>query len=246
MHERIFDEMRNIVVSGGSGAIGAAFIAALARKHPRAFIHNLSRTPWTCSNAWIQPIAVDHTDENSLRDAARAVARRGDLDLVVVAGGLLHSEALMPEKSLRDLDAGKMCNVLCANTIAPTLLAKHFLPLLARDRRAVFAALSARVGSISDNHLGGWYSYRASKAALNMIVRTASIEVRRRNPRAIVATLHPGTVDSALSRPFQGSVAPENLFSPEFSVARMIDVIEHLDISDSGHCFAWDGSRIKP
>ncbi len=238
--------MRNIVVSGGSGALGSAFIAGLARKYPRACIHNLSRTPATPADAQVRPVQVDYPDEASVQGAAETVTQAGAVDLVIVAGGMLHRGDMMPEKSLRDLSADKLLALYAANTVAPALMAKHFLPLLPRDRRAVFAALSARVGSISDNRLGGWYSYRASKAALNMIIRTAAVEMGRRNPQAIVAGLHPGTVDSALSRPFQGNVASERLFSPQYAVARMIGVIEGLTASDSGCCLAWDGSRIDP
>lgn len=152
----------------------------------------------------------------------------------------------MPEKSLRELTAEKLVTLYSANTVAPALFAKHFLPLLPRERRAVFAAVSARVGSISDNRLGGWYSYRASKAALNMILRSAAIETARRNPEAIVAGLHPGTVRSALSHPFQRGVAAGKLFRPDYSASRLVDVLAGLTPADSGHCFAWDGSRIAP
>lgn len=133
-----------------------------------------------------------------------------------------------------------------ANTIFPALMAKHFLPLLPHDRRAVFAALSARVGSISDNHLGGWYSYRASKSALNMIIHTAEIETRRRCPDAIVVGLHPGTVDSALSDPFQAGVPEGKLFTPQYSVSCLLGVIDGLQPGDSGGCFDWQGKRIEP
>jgi len=113
-----------------------------------------------------------------------------------------------------------------------------------RGERTVFAALSARVGSISDNQLGGWYGYRASKAALNMLVRNLAIEERRRNNRAIVVTLHPGTVDTALSRPFQGNVQPGRLFDPERAALQLLDVIEDLKAPDSGKLFDFEGLEI--
>lgn len=238
--------MRNIVVGGGSGAIGAAFVAELARKYPHAWISSLSRTRSDFSDARIRPLHVDYLDETSLQSAAERVEQYGSVDLIIAAGGILHQADMMPEKSLRDLSADKLLTLYSANTVGPALIAKHFLPLMPRDRRAIFTALSARVGSISDNRLGGWYSYRASKAALNMIIRSASIEMRRRNPQSVVVGLHPGTVDSALSKPFQGSVALERLFSPQYAVNRMIEVLEGLNASDSGYCYAWDGSRIEP
>ncbi|UWQ45143.1 SDR family NAD(P)-dependent oxidoreductase [Leisingera aquaemixtae] len=238
--------MRNIVVSGGSGAIGSAFVGELARKYPQARIHSLSRSPVARVPEGVHRLQVDYLVEDSLQAAAEQVAKEGAVDLMILAGGILHQGDMMPEKSLRELSAEKLLALFTANTVAPALTAKHFLPLLPRDRRGVFAALSARVGSISDNHLGGWYSYRASKAALNMIIRNAAIEIRRRNPQAIAAALHPGTVESGLSEPFLRNVAPEKRFSPQYAVSRMLDVIAALTPDDSGQCFAWDGSLIEP
>lgn len=238
--------MQNIIVSGGSGAIGSALVNELAQRHPQACIHSLSRSFDAPVPEGVQAIEVDYLDEESLAAAAKQAAQHGPADLVILAGGILHQEGVQPEKSLRELSAEKLMALFAANTVAPALAAKHFLPLLPRGRRAVFAALSARVGSISDNRLGGWYAYRMSKAALNMFIRTAAIEIRRRNPLAIAAGLHPGIVDSALSRPFQRGLAPGQLVSPQDAAARLIDVTEGLTPADSGHCLAWDGSRIEP
>lgn len=238
--------MQNIVVTGGSGAIGSTFVSELARRYPQARVHSLSRGAAAAASPNIRCLQVDYETEDSLQAAAEQVAQAGAVDLVVVAGGILHQHDIMPEKSLREVSAEKFLTLFTANTIAPALIAKHFLPLQPRDRRAVFAALSARVGSISDNHLGGWYAYRASKAALNMVIRNAAIETRRRNAEAIVVGMHPGTVNSNLSRPFQRNLAAGQLFSPEVSVARMLDVIDRLEPEDSGHCIAWDGTRIAP
>ncbi len=130
------------------------------------------------------------------------------------------------------------------NSIGAILLAKHLLPLFKHGDRSVFATISAKVGSIGDNQLGGWYGYRASKAALNMLMKTASIEYGRTCPQAIVVTLHPGTTDTRLSLPFQGNVPPEKLFSVERTVTQLLTVIEQLEDSDSGQFFSWDGSRL--
>lgn len=238
--------MRNVVVSGGSGAIGSAFLNELARKYPQASIHSLSRRLKASAPPGVQTLQVDYLDEDSLQAAAGQVAGKGAVDLIILASGILHQGDITPEKSLRELSAEKLLELFSANTVAPALTAKHFLPLLPRDRRGVFAALSARVGSISDNHLGGWYSYRASKAALNMFIRNAAIEIRRRNPEAIAVGLHPGTVESGLSQPFLRNVAPDKRFSPQYSVSRMMAVVQTLTPSQSGHCFAWDGSCIDP
>ena len=132
------------------------------------------------------------------------------------------------------------------NAIGPALVAKHVLPLLPRQGKSVFAALSARVGSISDNRLGGWYGYRASKAALNQLIRTLAIELARQRKDAVCVALHPGTVDSALSRPFQGGVSENKLFAPAFAAERLLSVIDEIDASASGQLLAWDGQVIPP
>ena len=126
------------------------------------------------------------------------------------------------------------------------MVAKHFLPKLNKENRSIFAALSARVGSISDNQLGGWYAYRTSKAALNMVIKNAAIEIGRLNKKAIIVGLHPGTVDSNLSMPFQGNVPDGKLFTPEYSVQKLLQVLTNLTSEQSGKCFAWDGTEVKP
>ena len=135
--------------------------------------------------------------------------------------------------------------VFSINTLGPALIARYFIPLMKKESASILGFLSARVGSISDNQLGGWYSYRASKAALNMIIKTLSIEVARNNKNAVIVGLHPGTVESNLSNPFQGNVPDGKLFSPEYSVTQMAEVINRLTPNDSGNCFAWDGQRIE-
>lgn len=192
------------------------------------------------------PFSFDLTDEPSIALAAESIAAGGPLDLVIVATGILHGDgANMPEKSWRTIDGAEMAEIIAINTIGPALVAKHMLPLLRRDRRAVFAALSARVGSIGDNRLGGWHSYRASKAALNMLVRNFAIEFAARNPQGVVVSVHPGTVDTALSRPFQRNVRPETLLQPEQSAAHILSLLEGLSPADSGDFFAWSGERIE-
>lgn len=219
-------ERRRAVVVGSSGGIGAALVAALTAAGTE--VVGLSRPD------------LDLEDEASI--AAAAVRIGGPLDLVIVATGVLHAPGLAPEKAIRDLNAASLTRYFAVNATGPALVAKHFLPLLARDRRAVFAALSARVGSISDNRIGGWYGYRASKAALNMLVRTLSIELARSRPEALCVALHPGTVDTGLSKNFQRGVP--DLFTPGRSASAMLDVLAELTPGDSGGCFAWDGQRI--
>lgn len=168
------------------------------------------------------------------------------LDLVIVASGILHAPGIMPEKSLRDISADKFMQLYQANAIVLALIAKYFVPALSKKHRSVFAALSARVGSISDNRLGGWYACRASKAALNMTIKNVAIETQRTNKQAIVCALHPGTVDSPLSEPFQKNVPEGKLFTADYSVACMLQVLDSLTSSDSGKIFAWDGKEVVP
>ena len=227
----------NIAILGASGAIGSAFTKRLSEKYRNASMFAFSRNG--------QHI-IDYNCEDSLAEAAEFAAKEKPLDLVIVANGILHDEGLMPEKSLRDLSAKNFHRVYAANTITPALIAKYFLPKLNRDQPSIFAALSARVGSISDNQLGGWYAYRASKAALNMIIKNAAIELGRRNKHAIVVGLHPGTVNSDLSKPFQSNVADDKLFTPDYSAEKLLEVLENLSPKQTGKCFAWDGKEVLP
>lgn len=192
----------------------------------------------------ITTFPFDLLDEQSIASAAHEIGKDGPLDLVIVATGVLQTEELRPEKSWRALDMTDLAMAFAINATGPALIAKHTLPLLRKDARSVFAALSARVGSIEDNRLGGWHGYRASKAALNQLVRNFSIELGRNNPEAIAVTLHPGTVDTSLSRPFQRGLPTGQLVSSSASAANLLQVIEQLTPKDSGLLLAWDGSRI--
>lgn len=225
------------VVVGASGGIGRALLDAVEAGGRFAWAEGLSRRAEGAAH-------LDLTDEASIAAAASRLAARGEVGLVLVATGLLHGPSLAPEKTWRSLDADALARAYQVNAVGPALVAKHFLPLLPRRGKAVFAALSARVGSIADNRTGGWYAYRASKAALNMLLRTLSIELARTRPDAVCVGLHPGTVDTALSRPFQANVARERLFTAEFAAARLLDVVEQLTPAESGKLFAWDGQPI--
>lgn len=225
------------VVVGATGGIGAAFADLLEEEDAHARI-------WRFGRSLARDAQLDLTDEASIAAAAARVAAGPAPSLILVATGVLSEDERGPEKALRDLDPAWLARMFAINTIGPALVAKHFLPLLAGEGTPVFAALSARVGSIADNRLGGWHGYRASKAALNMLIRNFAIDAARTNKRAIVVGLHPGTVDTPLSRPFQGNVAPGKLFAPDRAAVQLLDVIEGLKPSDSGKCFAWDGSEV--
>ena len=221
------------VVIGASGGIGAAMVRRLEASGRFAVVHALSRSG----------TELDLADEASIVAAAARVGQGPAPTLVFIATGVLH-HGFEPERSWRALQADHLLRDFRVNAVGPALVARHFLPLLPRDRRAVFAALSARVGSIGDNRLGGWHSYRASKAALNMILRNLAIELARTHPQAVVAGLHPGTVDTGLSEPFQKGVKPEKLFTAESSAERLLAVMDALTPAASGRVFAWDGQVI--
>jgi len=226
--------MRAVVI-GSSGGIGRALADGLEARG--ADVVRLSRSG--------SDTPIDITDEASVKATAEAVKDGGAPDIVIVASGLLSDgEGLQPEKSYRHQSMDAFQRVFAINTFGPGLVAKHFLPIMPRKERAIFAALSARVGSISDNGIGGWHAYRASKAALNMLVKNYAIEQARRNAEFIAVSLHPGTVDTGLSQPFQSNVPDKQLFTPQQSAGYLLDVIEGLTPADSGKAFDWAGKAI--
>ena len=236
----------NVAVVGANGGIGSAVVNTLkdCPQVERLFAFSRRDIDFD-SHPKITPARLDLLDEAAILEAAAMLGEAGPLHLVFVATGMLHQGSdILPEKSWNALDPDVMARAFRINAIGPALIAKHFLPLLAMDRKAVFAALSARVGSISDNQLGGWYSYRASKAALNMLLKGFSIELARRNASALCLGLHPGTVDTGLSAPFQRGVPAAKLFTPMASAEYLLKVIDDLKPEDSGKVFAWDGTGI--
>lgn len=236
--------MTTAMVIGANGGIGAALVAALANSGRYDRVIATARSEPAALPTGVDYQAIDVVDPASI--AAAAARIDAPLTRVIVATGTLHDDDGGPERSLRDLDADRLARMFAINTIGPALVLKHFAPLLPRDTPATIACLSARVGSISDNRLGGWYGYRASKAALNQIVRTAAIELARSRPRAVCVALHPGTVDTGLSRPFQSRVQAEKLFTPGYSADRLLAVLDTLTPAQSGRIFAWDGAEIAP
>ena len=233
------------VVFGATGGIGTALVAQLAQSGNYTMLHAGGRRVVTSTPPGVLPFTFDLTNEASIAISAQAIGAQGPVDLAIVATGMLQEEGLqLPERTWRSLDPATMERVFAINTIGPAIVAKHFLPLMRRDARSVFAVLSARVGSIGDNKLGGWHSYRASKAALNMLVRNFAIELKMHNPLGIVAAIHPGTVETRLSRPFRRNVPSSQLFEPERSAREIVKTLDRLTPNDSGGHFAWDGQRI--
>lgn len=236
-------DLRCIVV-GSSGGIGAALVEHLVKNPQVTRVHTLSRSGRSHPSSKVANLTFDFTDEESLIAAAQALQEVGPFDIILIATGLLQGEGISPEKNLRALSHDGLAKSFEVNVTGPAMSAKYLAPLLRRDKKAVFAALSARVGSISDNRLGGWYAYRASKAALNMILKTLAIETGRRFKNQIILGLHPGTVDTDLSKPFQGNVPEGKLFTPEFSAERLLAVIDNAVTDDSGNLFDWAGKQI--
>ena len=236
----------NIAIIGSAGSIGSAFIQNLSSFYPDAKICAFSREKLKDEHPNVTYHTIDYSDEKSIENAALTASQNQALDLVIVSTGILHEGAMMPEKSIKELSVEKFQRLFEVNTIVPAMIAKHFIPKLNKKKRSIFTALSARVGSISDNQLGGWYSYRASKSALNMILKNAAIETNRSNKKAIIVGLHPGTVESNLSDPFKKNVPEGKLFTPDYSTQKLLAVLSSLTIEQSGKCFAWDGKEIFP
>ena len=246
----------NILIQGGGRGIGLALARrALAAGAERLII--TARQPESApayselahgeldGDARVSFLPLDVTDDASLTTAATAIKEMVPrLDRVIFTSGMLQKGDIRPEKRIADIDAEALVHLYRVNALGPVLLARELWPLLKGEHDLTYAAISARVGSISDNRLGGWYAYRASKAALNQLMRTLSIEIARANPKACVATLHPGTVDTDLSKPFQGNVPKDKLFTADDSATRLWQVLDRLTPADTGTLFAYDGSVI--
>lgn len=234
------------IVFGASGGLGSAFVETLAADEAVTQVHAVSRSAVDVASPKVRAHRCDPLDEHALGASIAEATADGPLHIAIVALGVLHGEGIAPEKTWRHVDAAVMARVLEINTIAPTLIAKHVLPALAKDRKSCLALLSARVGSIGDNRLGGWVSYRASKAALNMVIRTFSIELARVNKSASIMGLHPGTVETDLSQPFRAGIPSAGLFTPRRSVIDMLTVVDGADASANGRVFDYSGKEISP
>lgn len=233
----------NIVVLGGSGGIGAALIERLAGRREVETIHATYHRskPRETGNPVVNWHQLDLTDEPEVSEWGSQIC---EIDWLLNAAGILHSPGQGPEKTIRNIDPAHFMDSIRINTLPTLLLAKHLHRTFRHGRPAVFATVSARVGSIEDNRLGGWFSYRASKAALNMCLKTLAIEWRRSLPNVAVAALHPGTVDTRLSRPFQKNIPDGQLFTPGQSAGYMLEVLDSLSPADSGSFLAFDGEKL--
>lgn len=233
--------MFNHIAVIGCGAIGQAMVNVLRHHYPEATLRTFNRSTHAPVGV-SEHVTIDYQDEQQLSDAAHQCQ---DLDLVLITNGILHQDHIQPEKSIKDLTREQFHTVFDVNTITPLMIAKYWLPKLSKSKPAIFAALSARVGSIGDNQLGGWYAYRASKAALNMMIKNLSIEAQRMHPNQMVIGLHPGTVDSPLSSPFKARIHPDHIFTPMQSAEYLHQVLCNLKPENSGHCLDWQGQIIE-
>lgn len=226
-----FGENFRALIIGASGGIGRALVDTLHRDDASCSVTGLSRST----------DGLDLLDENSISAHAAKLADQ-QFDLIVCATGALTIDGVGPEKSIKQVTADAMAAQFAINAIGPALILKHFTPLMCQTRRSVFALLSARVGSIGDNRLGGWLSYRSSKAALNQIVRTSAIEVARKRPESVVVAIHPGTVNTILSRPFASN---HKSTEPQEAASMILKTVDGLSASDTGGFFAYDGRPIE-
>ena len=244
----------NALVVGASQGIGLEFVKQLLQLPPVAHLFATYRQEQTATHLLelaaqhpdrLHCVKMDLTEESQIAAGLASIkATAPNLHIAINCVGLLHNEQQQPEKAIRQLNADNLINYFKVNSIGPALLAKHLMALLKHSEPSLFATISAKIGSIGDNRLGGWYGYRASKAALNMFLKTAAIEYGRRSPNTILVMLHPGTTDTRLSKPFQRGVPPEKLFSTERTVSQLLDVLSQLTLQDSGEFFSWDGSRL--
>ena len=231
LHLDSFPSPLRALVIGASGGIGAAFVRALRLASSDNHVEELHRHS-------IPPI--DFSEEGSIERAAEQLVARGPYHLIINATGVLHGNDFMPEKKLSDLQYDHLKTIFEINTFGPALVMRHFAPLL-DSQRGVMVMLSAKVGSIEDNRLGGWYSYRASKAALNMLVKTAAIELKRSQKNAVLLALHPGTVQTGLSQPFRGGSVARNA---DEAVVDMLNVINQKMPEQSGHFYTYGDEQL--
>jgi NAD(P)-dependent dehydrogenase (short-subunit alcohol dehydrogenase family) len=243
----------NALVVGASQGIGLGFVQHLLKNPQIAQVYATYRSPDSATGLLalaaqeprIRCLSVDITQEDQIAQCCEQIQAEVErLHWVINCVGILHEGEVKPEKGLRQLNPEQLTRYFQVNSIGAALLAKHLLPLLKHPDRSIFATISAKIGSIGDNRLGGWYGYRASKAALNMFMRTAAIEYRRRSPHTIIVTLHPGTTDTKLSEPFQRSVSPERLFTVDRTVTQLLIVLKSLESDNSGQFFSWDGTPL--
>ncbi|MBW4464527.1 MAG: SDR family NAD(P)-dependent oxidoreductase [Pegethrix bostrychoides GSE-TBD4-15B] len=241
---------QTVLVVGANRGIGYGFVQQLLPQASQIYatyrqIASPELTELAAQSPQLHLLPMDITDEAQISSGLAQIRRQVErLHLVIYCVGFLHEGEIQPEKSLQQIQPAHLLRYFEVNSIGAVLLAKHLIPLLKHPERSVLACISAKIGSITDNQSGGWYGYRASKAALNMLMRTAALEYSRKSPKTIVAMLHPGTTDTRLSAPFQRGLLPDKLFSVERTVQQLLAVMDGLQPEQSGEFFTWDGSPL--
>ena len=243
-----------VIIHGSSRGIGLALASELARESDQRLVIATCRNPTQALELHnlkkmrphqIEIVQMDVEDESSIENAAASVRNICDNVTVMISCiGILHSAAIQPERRLRDVTADQLIKAFRVNAVGPLLCAKYFAQFFHKQNKTVIAALSARVGSITDNNLGGWYAYRSSKAALNMYLKNLSIELPRTYHRIICVALHPGTVDTQLSRPFQQRIPAKQIFEPSHAASKIARILSNLDENDNGKFIAWDRKQV--
>lgn len=236
----------NAVVIGASGGVGSAFCELLAGHDAVKAIVALSRSGTSFSHDKIIEGKIDTDDQESVESAAAFTKEHITPNLIIIATGLLHNNTIQPEKSMRDINFDTITQVLQQNTVGQAVVMRYFVPLLPREGKSVCAVMTAKVGSISANDMGGWYAYRMAKCATNMLIKNVAIETGRKYKHASIIGLHPETVDTQLSKPFQSFVDPSHVRAPDNAIAKLINVINNRGSEDSGHIFDLHDEVIKP
>ncbi len=237
-----------ILVAGATGGIGSAFCRALAEQFPQAMVVRLARDPARLEELPVKTLDLgfDLGEEALIAEAIGGIPDHMRIDWAFIATGWLHDAEHSPEKTYRALDAEHLLRAYHTNAVGPALLVKHLLPRMQTEQPAKIGILSARVGSISDNRLGGWHAYRASKAALNMLIKNYALEFARKRRGPIIVGLQPGTTDTALSAPFKRSVPEGHLQTPEYTATKLLEVMRYLEPADSGRLFDFLGLAFEP
>ncbi|MGK7883527.1 MAG: SDR family NAD(P)-dependent oxidoreductase [Crocosphaera sp.] len=245
---------QNILIVGASRGIGFGFVKMLLEQKNNIKIYATYRNKENAEDLFklqleysssLNLLQLDVTEEEQINNLSKKLKLEiSDIHLLVNCVGFLQKDNIKPEKSLRHINSKNLLTYFEVNSIATVLLAKYLLPFFRHSEPSIFASVSAKVGSIGDNYLGGWYGYRASKTALNMFLKNISIEYKRTCPHTVVVALHPGTTDTDLSKPFQKNVPPEKLFSVEKTVNQLLKILDNLTENDTGKFFSWDGSPL--
>ncbi|SCA55745.1 Short-chain dehydrogenase/reductase SDR [Candidatus Terasakiella magnetica] len=237
---------KNVMIFGVSGGLGNALLERILKIDSVERVYAGARSVFSHASPKVTPFLFDYDDEGKIKQVIEVAAMQRPLDLILVATGILkEGNSVVPERNLKELEWEKLLNYFHINSVGPMLVAKHAIPKLNNKKTSIFAAMSSRISCVSDNQMAGWYGYRASKAALNMMIKCAAIEAAQNNQKAAVIGLHPGGVDTAFSKPYQENAVQGGLFTPTYAAGKLMDVLGGVCANDSGRVLAWDGKEIE-